>query len=338
MQTQYLPHVATLLYDPVHTNRHLTRNALFTLGFREVDVPVTVPELRRALELGDFDLAILDVTEDETEICSLVYDMRHGRLGRNPFMVVVMTTWNQRGDLVRQVIDSGADDLLVRPLSTGQLKNRIAQQIEARKSFVVTSNYIGPDRRRDQNRRSDDGVLIAVPNSLQSKARDGVLSGPSAAEINEVRSNIDRKRIEQAAFHIAITCRLINEQMQQTGTGPDLQREVVQHEVVALMNSVTDLRARLTAPGFELVAVFAEGLSKAADQLSRALQSSDLDSSRQPLALLGELATGIRVALDPSKNEASMASEIGETVARIQARRATQTVAESADGKRLSGA
>lgn len=333
MQPQFLPHVATLLYDPIHSNRHLTRNALFTLGFREVDVPVTVPELRRALELGDFDLAILDVTENEAEICALVHDLRHGRLGRNPFMVVVMTTWNQRGDLVRRVIDCGADDLLVRPLSTGQLKNRIAQQVDARKNFVVTSNYIGPDRRRDQNRKSDEDMLIAVPNSLQSKARDGVLSGPSATEINAVRANIDRKRIEQAAFHIAITCRLIQEHVANPTPGIDPQNEIAQ-----LMQTVTDLCTRLVAPGFELVEMFAEGLTKAGDQLRGAMAGGDPAATQQPLALLAELAAGIRVALDPLKNEQSFAAEIGETVARIQARRATQGAPAAEENRRSSGA
>lgn len=333
MQAQFLPHVATLLFDPIHSNRHLTRNALFTLGFREVDVPVTVPELRRALELGDFDLAILDVTEDEAEICSLVHEMRHGRLGRNPFMVVVMTTWNQRGDLVRRVIDCGADDLLVRPLSTGQLKNRIAQQVEARKNFVVTSNYIGPDRRRDQTRKSDEEMLITVPNSLQSKARDGVLSGPSANEINEVRANIDRKRIEQAAFHIAITSRLIQEHIANPTPGIDPQ-----HEITQLMQTVNDLRTRLVAPGFELVAMFADGVTKAGNQLQEAMTSGNTAATHQPLALLGELATGIRLALDPLKNEQSFAAEIGETVARIQARRATQSAPAAGEGRRSSGA
>jgi len=332
MQAKFLPHVATLLYDPIHSNRHLTRNGLFTMGFREVDVPVTVAELRRALELGDFDLALLDVTEDETEICALVHDMRHGRLGRNPFMVVVMTTWNQRGDLVRRVIDCGADDLLVRPLSIGQLKSRIALQVEARKNFVVTSNYIGPDRRRDQSRKSGDEALIKVPNSLQSKARDGVLSGPSASEITEVRASIDRKRIEQAAFHVAITCKLITELAQSGSLDAALQQEVGQ-----LMQTIADLRPRLVAPGFELVAMFSEGLAKAGDDLKSALARQDSAAAQQPLALLGELATGIRVALDPAKNEGAFVSEVGDTVARIQARRAVQPGEGGVEGKRSAG-
>ena len=40
-----------------------------------------------------------------------------------------------------------------------------------RKSFVITTDYVGPDRRKDDNRPSN-AELFAPPNSLKMKAKD----------------------------------------------------------------------------------------------------------------------------------------------------------------------
>ena len=70
--------------------------------------------------------------------------------------------------MVKKVIESGSDDLLPKPLSSGHLISRIEQLVQARKSFVVTSEYIGPDRRNTEERESEI-TLLQVPNSLRVK-------------------------------------------------------------------------------------------------------------------------------------------------------------------------
>jgi DNA-binding response OmpR family regulator len=317
MQTQWLPHVATVLYDPVHANRHLTRNALFTLGFREIEAVTTLSDLRRVFELGSCDLCIVDVTNEESEACKLIRELRLGRLGANSFAVIIATTWRHSGDLVRTVIESGADDLLIRPLSTGTLKARIEQQVESRKHFVVTSTYIGPDRRRSAGRDESPG-LIEVPNSLKLKVRDGILSGASTSEIQEIRRQIERQRVEKNAFHIALACQLIAEHLEAPDASYDLNRELT-----SLGETAADLKQRVAATEFATVAPFCEGLEAAVKELTQALKTgSKGDRAGKPLALLTQLSKGIQLALDAGKDESALSREIAETVERIKTRRA----------------
>ena len=69
------------------------------------------------------------------------------------------------------MVSSGADDLLLRPFSTALLGQRIEAHIDRRKGFVITTDYVGPDRRKD-NSRASNVELFEPPNSLKMKAKD----------------------------------------------------------------------------------------------------------------------------------------------------------------------
>jgi DNA-binding response OmpR family regulator len=165
MTTRSYESAGVLIYDPVASNRNVTRASLHSLGFRNVELAPTVEILAKQLKEHAPDLLLAEVTGTETEICQFVQAVRQGEYGGNPFMVIIVTTWRRDGTIVSKVINSGADDLVARPLSTSMLGERINLQIDRRKGFVVTSDYIGPDRRRDPSRPG--GETIEVPNSLR---------------------------------------------------------------------------------------------------------------------------------------------------------------------------
>ncbi len=68
------------------------------------------------------------------------------------------------------MVNSGADDLLLRPFSTTLLGQRIEAHVERRKGFVITTEYVGPDRRKEPGGGAID--LFDPPNSLKMKAKE----------------------------------------------------------------------------------------------------------------------------------------------------------------------
>src|SRR5882724_2166846 len=138
-----------LLFDPVPPNRSTTRTALGMVGFRQIFATSDYGEVIATLRGKIFDLFIADITQDTAKICDLVMTMRGGRTGGNPFVHVVLMAWKLDDDLVKRALNCGADDLITRPYSVGFLSGRVKSLTDARKGFVVTSDYIGPDRRRD---------------------------------------------------------------------------------------------------------------------------------------------------------------------------------------------
>ena len=56
-------------------------------------------------------------------------------------------TWDPAPELIREIVDAGADDILLQPTSRNLLKERIDTLTFDRKPFVVSARHIGPDRR-----------------------------------------------------------------------------------------------------------------------------------------------------------------------------------------------
>src|SRR3546814_14054009 len=88
------------------------------------------------------------------DACAMVQAIRHNQLGSNPFVPIIFTTWEADADVVRRVVDSGADDLLIKTLSPAQLLTRINSLVSQRKPFIVTSDYYGTQRRERAARAS----------------------------------------------------------------------------------------------------------------------------------------------------------------------------------------
>src|SRR3954468_20789514 len=107
-----------LIYDPVAANRNATRASLYTLGFRKVEGAPTLELLNDRLRTGCPDLLLAEVSAAEQGVCPLIQSVRRSELGDNPFIVIVATTWRRDGSIIAQAVDSGADDLVARPIST----------------------------------------------------------------------------------------------------------------------------------------------------------------------------------------------------------------------------
>jgi len=195
-----------LLFDPVPAHRGTTRSTLGMLGFKQVVATSDVNEVAQNLAQKPFDVLIADLTAESERICKLVRDIRQGVVGGNPFLTVLLTTWGVREDALNAVMNSGADDVLIRPYSVAFLAERVRTLVDARKAFVVTADYIGPDRRKNPDRASDKR-LLEVPNTLRSKARPGA-SGASETDVmsavREVRVKVEELRLVGTAFQVRL--------------------------------------------------------------------------------------------------------------------------------------
>src|SRR5580658_10381854 len=174
----------TLIYDPVAANRTATRAALYTLGFRRIETVASLDAFIDAIRRRPPDLALCEAQGSDTELCRIVQDMRQGAAGFNPFVVLIVTAWEKSAALVSRVVNSGADDLLLRPFSTALLGQRIAAHTEHRKGFVITTDYVGPDRRREHERPINVD-LFEPPNSLRMKVKDRLTSEAAAHKLDQ---------------------------------------------------------------------------------------------------------------------------------------------------------
>ena len=206
----------TLVYDPVAANRTATRAALYTLGFRRIETVASLDAFLSSIRRRPPDLALCEAQGADAQLCDMIQELRQGAAGFNPFIVIIVTAWEKSTALVTRVVNSGADDLLLRPFSTTLLRQRIEIHIERRKGFVVTSDYVGPDRRKDISRPSNV-ELFEPPNSLKMKAKDRLSADETTqrldAELKSAREVLNSEKLRRDAFQISILWRLMQEEI-----------------------------------------------------------------------------------------------------------------------------
>ena len=166
------------------------QSALHDAGFKSIDSFDSLRELGQAVIRQAPDLLVIDTEFSDGEAYETITALRHGDLGGNPFIPVILTTSSTDSALAKKAGDSGADDLLVTPISPRQLSTQIDLLINHRRAFVVTSHFVGPDRRsRGRGTEASRVPMIEVPNTLCEKAH-----GMSPKQ-NELHERIERAKI-----------------------------------------------------------------------------------------------------------------------------------------------
>lgn len=301
-----------VICDPVAQNRNATRNALYALGFRDIESCVSAADLRRVLSAKEFDLVFAEVADINDPAFAAVADIRRNALGRNPFTVVILSTWSPGSALVRASLDCGADDLLIRPASTAMMGERIRTHTLARKKFVVTGEYIGPDRRKDPG-RENSAELFDVANTLNLRAVKG-LSGLEAqaaiqAAVNESLESVNLERMRRSAFQIGIIAGFLRDSLGLQGEEParkaDLRRAGMIAEDLLRMSETQNLQqAQRTCE--TLISVVNGGLN-----------GEDLGKTAK---LLSQLSVALQVIYTPGRRPEECESELENTLVRIRTR------------------
>ena len=301
-----------LVYDPVSANRMATRAVLYTLGFRRIETVGSVKGFAEYLNRRPPDLAICEVQGADTELCEMIQALRQGGEGTNPFIVIIATAWEKNADLIARVVNSGADDLLLRPFSTALLGSRIETHIQRRKGFVVTTDYVGPDRRRDQSRPSAV-ELFDPPNSLKMKAKDRLSMEQAAQRLEEelraAKDLLNAEKLRRDAFQVCIQWRLMQDRMPGRGAGCDVELA----RIAALVRSIAK-RSRDT--DFEQAGSWCDSILAAVEGLELGV---DRNAS---MHLLGHAALSLNQVFRPGTAAHEQLGEIDATVALIRARNA----------------
>ncbi len=300
---------SVLLFDPVHVNQRTTRYALFEIGFRQIECVSSLREFKSTLAETAPALVVAETSATDTDIFNLVRSVRRGDLGNNPFSVMLLTTWSRDTSHIRKAIECGADDVIVRPFSTMFAEERVKTLIKNRKEFIVTSDYIGPDRRKDSE-RSSDAPPLKVPNFLQATVENDYEALNNANQwIREARETVTAERLRRLAMRIVITVEL---QLSKAGAGDN---PLVRLDVADLGRSARELKAQLIKANRREAAEVAEALI---DQIRAMGDGSSVPASS--LRLIKELSMGAYAAFANGETLERSKDEIGRTVTNLRKR------------------
>ncbi len=285
--------------------RAALRNALTRVGFGGVRDYDKMAPLKEAVTKTELDLLVLDANMDGVMADELIQDIRYGRLGFNPFIPVILTMWEPTADLVRRIASSGTDDLLVKPISPAQLFDRIKVLTTNRKPFVVTSDYIGPDRRKDVARGSEI-KSIEVPNTLRAKVRG---EGNDKARMKQliVQANIEINdmKLKRNAFQIAFLVGLILPEFARGVVTPSLADGVQR-----LLSVAEDTGERMRGTNYEHVSELCDSIIGVANSLSETLENP----GRKDIDLLKPLSDAVLLGFNPGSNAEALTGQISSAI------------------------
>jgi DNA-binding response OmpR family regulator len=295
---------SALVYDQKRDTRWLTMSLLRGMGFGLTKVCARAALLEATLANQLFDLLVAEIESVDCPTFELIKRLRKADFGHDPFVPIILTTWEPTKTITKQALDSGADDLLIRPFSAAHLRQRIEFVIENRRGFVRTGDYLGPDRRRDPKRLSEEG-LVAVPNALKLKVVDEALA-PTDEAISTAMDELNRERLLRNTAQIEGLVDTVITSFEKRRHAADVR--AVYFETLELINK--DLFACTEEVGLSYIAKLSAALSHIVDRV-RGMAPDEVTDRH--LKLLHEGARAIDTAVNHDRDERA-ATEIAERV------------------------
>jgi len=298
-----------LLFESAGDIRRHTREMLKQMGFEKILETGDFDSFQSAFGSGKYDLIIGDTSTNRGDVCDFVQRIRHNDIGMDPFPGIILTMTDTLESKIRFAINSGADHLVAKPYSPLQVSERIQAIVDRRKRFLVTLDYVGPDRRA-RGRNSSSQNLITVPNALRAKVRNDPAAIATPETVRTTIKRIDGLKVLRHDLEIGVLVELLRTEKSSDTDFRRADRLEKLQDLVAMMKTMV--------PKTEFVEVkpMCLALSSIVTDIrkSDSLTKSELDS-------LEEASMALHLCFHPEKTISIITQEITDAVAAIARRR-----------------
>ena len=305
MSSMKFDSVSLLIADAGGQIRSEIKGILHHEGFREMIDTADEGVIREAIASNSVDLLLADFDLPSGDVCRLVHDIRHNLIGNNPFVVTIILASDPEKEDIMKIIDSGADDLMLKPITAGTLTKRIKYLVSNRKQFVVTSDYIGPTRRTGGRDGTEVIPEIGVPNPVKAKALGGSYVNTPQQQIDMFAKMLNEQKMERNAIHIGYLVKQILPHYRDGKAQSD-----VSENIGSLQITSEDISRRLKGTRYDHVGELCASMLDIAKRLKQTWEEPKITD----LKLLPELSMAIEKAFDAGSRDADLARSISETV------------------------
>lgn len=137
-----------LIVDDNQPIRMLIRSLLLDLGVGAVEMAASGAEAWQVYRYSKPDIILLDWHLDDMSGLEVTKRIRRDPDSPRPHIPIVMTTGFTTRENVEKARDVGITEFLVKPFTVKGLARHIEHIIEKPRDFIVSTGYVGPDRRR----------------------------------------------------------------------------------------------------------------------------------------------------------------------------------------------
>lgn len=139
--------ISVLVVDDDKSISNLVRNVLKNLGFGNIIVVHNAVEGLQVLEKNSIDLIIADWEMQPMSGVEMTRKIRNMDSNKR-FVPIIMLTGHGERHEIELARDCGITEYLIKPFSAKTLCSRLTTVVDAPRSFIVSREYAGPNRRR----------------------------------------------------------------------------------------------------------------------------------------------------------------------------------------------
>jgi CheY-like chemotaxis protein len=198
-----------LFVDDALPTRILLREILRGTGLQQVTIADDATMAFESVKADLPDLVFTDWQMPGRSGLDLLRDIRENPESPDPLLPVIMLTAKDSQDDVIRGRDAGATGYLIKPITLGGIVERINDAVHKPRAFLVSPNFVGPDRSRGRLPIAGAGRIMTTP--------DGMVIPPDyllAAKVNGDREAV-RKALRDRADAIMLVRRIFH-----PGAGP----------------------------------------------------------------------------------------------------------------------
>lgn len=145
---KFLRDITVLVVDDDRRIAKLVRSVLEGLGFEKVHVEHSAESAMQYLLKQEVDMIICDWMMDGQNGVSMIEEMRRDIMNPNQLTPVIMLSGNSERPQIETARDSGVTEYVMKPFTAKSLCGRIVAVIEHPRSFIMSPDFSGHNRRR----------------------------------------------------------------------------------------------------------------------------------------------------------------------------------------------
>ena len=299
--------VRVLLRNPDSHSREMVTSTLVNHGCRHMITADHPGEMDYYLRADMIDLLICDADLGLREACDTVHRMRNRAAGDNCFALSIILTRRPDPTEIAHLIDSGTDAVMVKPFQPAALAERIGALVQGHRLFVVTSAYVGPERRGDGMRPGTESApRVQVPNPLRETSLARTSRDELRRKIRAAWTVVNEHRIERQTAHLVWLVRRIGAAF--ASRPPAVEAAILLSQ---LLGSASELRLRVAGTAFDHVAHLATTMMEICQGLGQNVDQPD----PRWLAVLPKVAEAISTAFSRERDAVHASRQISDTVA-----------------------
>jgi DNA-binding response OmpR family regulator len=215
------------LGEPNEQVRESMRAMMRGEGFRRTRTFARIDDLINAIKEAPPDLLIASDDMDPT-LFDVVKDIRHFKIGRNPFIMITLMVAAESDNAVKKAILAGADDVLIKPVAPGKLLDRVEHFTFNRIPFIVTTDYVGPERRRSTDGRPSQIKQLMVVNTMKDKAEGNRFTQADlAARIESNMNDVMAARLDSHGLKLGWICNQILKAYEEKNVTKELEEKLL---------------------------------------------------------------------------------------------------------------